>query len=165
MAWTIILGAGIGSVVGGVVGYLKFRKALPGVILGACFGAVLLHFLGPGPSQVLAVETPDQFRTQVLQAGPPVVVDFYADWCPPCRALAPTMKELARQYNGRVTFVKVNVDRATGLAQAFGIRGIPTVVVFVDSNPVRRWSGCRPAEFYGAELDAILAQRSPSGRG
>jgi thioredoxin 1 len=159
MAWTAILGAGIGSAVGGGLGYMTFRKTLPGVILGACLGAIVLHFVARGPRQVLAVETPEQFRAEVLQADRPVVVDFYADWCPPCRTLAPTIKELAGEYKGRVTFVKINVDEGGSLAHALNIRAIPTVMVFVDSNPVRRWCGCRPASFYRAELDAILAKR------
>jgi thioredoxin 1 len=158
MPWMVILGAGIGAVLGGGLGYAKFRKAPAGMILGACVGAALLHFLTGGPSRVLAIEAAHEFEAKVLQADSPVVVDFYADWCPPCRALAPTIKDLAKEYRGRVTFVKVNVDKGRGLAQAFGIRGIPTVIVFVDSNPVRRWSGCRPASFYRAELDAILAE-------
>lgn len=157
MNWMVILGAVIGSAVGAALMHAKYRKPLFGAILGACFGSAGLYLITRGPSEVLAVETVDQFRSDVLQAEEPVVVDFYADWCPPCRKLAPTIKSLAGEYKGRVRFVKVNVDKGPGLAQAFGIRGIPTVILFVNSNPVGRWSGCRPASFYRQQIDAVLA--------
>ena len=68
----------------------------------------------------------------------PVVVDFYADWCPPCRKLAPVMEEVAAEFKGKVEFYKINVDNAKAVAAAYGISSIPTVLFIpVDGEPVR----------------------------
>jgi thioredoxin 1 len=74
--------------------------------------------------------TDDQFDTDVLQAGQPVLVDYWAEWCGPCRMIAPLLDELDKDYAGKVQIVKVNVDDNPGSAQRFGIRGIPTLKLF-----------------------------------
>jgi len=156
---TLFLGLLVGSAVGLFVGFVKFRNPLLGAIVGAACGAGLSYVLSTGPDKVIAVETAKEFNSDVLKAERPVLVDFYADWCPPCRKLAPTIKSLAKEYAGRVTFVKVNVDKGRGLAQVYGVRGIPTVILFVQSHPVGRWTGCRPADHYRPALDAALAKK------
>ncbi|XXF75832.1 thioredoxin [Myxococcaceae bacterium GXIMD 01537] len=70
------------------------------------------------------------FKTQVLDSSEPVLVDFWATWCAPCRAIAPSVDELATQYKGRVKVAKVNVDENQDTAQQYGIRSIPTLLVF-----------------------------------
>ena len=70
------------------------------------------------------------FTQEVVQSDLPVLVDFYADWCGPCRMLSPVVHELAEKYRGRVKMVKVNVDQAPGLAASFGVSSIPTLVYF-----------------------------------
>jgi thioredoxin 1 len=80
--------------------------------------------------------TDDQFDTDVLQAGQPVLVDYWAEWCGPCRMIAPLLDELDKDYAGKVQIVKVNVDDNPGSAQRFGIRGIPTLKLFRSGQEV-----------------------------
>jgi thioredoxin 1 len=72
----------------------------------------------------------DNFDDEVLKAATPVVADFYAPWCGPCRMLTPALQNLARQYDGRIKFVKVSVDNAPELADRYGITGVPTLILF-----------------------------------
>ena len=72
----------------------------------------------------------ESFEKEVMQSESPVLVDFWASWCGPCRMLAPTIEELAADYEGKVKVCKVNVDEAEGVARQFGIMTIPTVILF-----------------------------------
>ena len=92
-------------------------------------------------SQFVSVIDDGSFEREVLQSDVPVVLDFWAEWCPPCRALAPTFEELAKQYEGRVRFVKLNVDENQQVPQRFGIKGIPTLVFFDGGREVERVVG------------------------
>ncbi len=74
------------------------------------------------------------FEQEVLQSGLPVLVDFFADWCGPCRMLSPVVRELAEEYEGKVKMVKVNVNEAGALAASFGVSNIPTLVYFQDGQ-------------------------------
>lgn len=74
--------------------------------------------------------TDDTFETDVLNSDVPVLVDFWAEWCAPCRALAPTIDELATDFDGRAKVVKVDVDKAQQIAVKYGIQSIPTVAIF-----------------------------------
>ena len=76
--------------------------------------------------------TEDSFPQHVLKAKRPVVVDFWAEWCGPCKTLGAVIEEIAKDFDGKVDVVKVNVDQASGLAEQYGIRGIPTLIFFKD---------------------------------
>ena len=90
--------------------------------------------------------TVSNFESEVLRSDQPVLVDFYADWCGPCRMLAPVLEEIAREYEGGGKVGKVNVDEQMELALKFGVSSIPLLVVFKDGQPVAKSLGYRPKE-------------------
>lgn len=85
--------------------------------------------------------TAEEFHETVAEAGVPVLVDFHADWCGPCKVTAPMLDELAHRHQGRVLVLKVDTDRYPELAQQHGIRGIPTLLLFDEGREVRRHVG------------------------
>lgn len=90
------------------------------------------------------VVTDDTFEQEVLKSDIPVVVDFWAIWCGPCRMIAPVVEELAEQYDGKVKFAKVDVDDQQKYAGQFGIRSIPTLLIFKDGKVVDQIIGAVP---------------------
>ncbi len=88
--------------------------------------------------------TRDDFDDTVLKASVPVLVDFYADWCGPCKMVAPLVDELAHQHIGKILFAKVDIDRASEVAAKYGIRSIPTLIIFRDGVEVERSNGFEP---------------------
>ena len=104
-----------------------------------------------------AVEvTKDSFEQEVLKSETPVLVDFWAPWCGPCRMLAPTVEELATDYAGKLKVVKVNTDDSANLAAEFGIRGIPTLIVFKDGKEVQRVVGVQPKKALVSMVDEAI---------
>ena len=93
---------------------------------------------------------------QVLAEGKPVVVDFWATWCGPCRALAPTIEALAEEFEGRVVVGKCDVDEAVDLPVKYGIRNIPTVMFFKDGQLVDKQVGAAPNQVYVDKINALL---------
>ena len=86
------------------------------------------------------------FERDVLGAGKPVLVDFWAEWCAPCRMLAPTVAAVAEHYGDAISVVKLNVDDNPSTAQRYGIKGIPTLILFQDGKMVDRLVGANPKE-------------------
>ena len=74
--------------------------------------------------------TDDTFETEVLQSQTPVLVDYWAEWCGPCKMIAPVLEDMAKEYSGRLTVAKLDIDANPGITSQFGIRGIPTLILF-----------------------------------
>jgi len=100
--------------------------------------------------------TTANFDAEVKQAKLPVLVDFFADWCPPCQKLGPTLEEVAVELEGRLKIVKVNVQEASDLATQFGVMNIPTMIVFKGGEEMTRIVGNRPKKRLVSDLEAYL---------
>ncbi|MBE7204289.1 MAG: thioredoxin [Parafilimonas terrae] len=88
--------------------------------------------------------TDASFEQDVLQSAEPVVVDFWAEWCGPCRAIGPALEDISTEMNGRVKIAKVNVDENPGIASQYGIRSIPTLMLFKDGQLAGQKVGAAP---------------------
>ncbi len=95
------------------------------------------------------------FETEVLKSDTPVMVDFWAPWCGPCRALAPTIDELATEYNGKVKIVKLNTDENSDSAMKYRISSIPCMIVFKGGEPVDQIVGAVDKDKIKAALDKV----------
>ncbi|MBI4295060.1 MAG: thioredoxin [Chloroflexi bacterium] len=99
--------------------------------------------------------TDETFDNLVLHAKSPVLVDFWAPWCGPCRRVTPIVEELAEEYTGKIGFVKLNVDENPKTAVKYSIRSIPTLLVFKEGKPVQQMVGYRPKDEIKSELDSL----------
>jgi thioredoxin 1 len=100
----------------------------------------------------------DSFQKAVLDSQKPVLVDFWAPWCGPCRAVAPVVEELAKDYKGKMDFAKLNVDEAPFVASKYGVMSIPTIIVFKGGKPVHQAIGYQPKDQLKKLLDNALAK-------
>src|SRR5687767_10789102 len=98
--------------------------------------------------------TDQNFETEVLQASEPVLVDFWAEWCMPCRMLAPTIEKIASDYNGRVKVGKLDTDSNRDVAMRYSISAIPTVILFKGGQVVQKFVGLRQERDFKEVLDA-----------
>ncbi|NJK79941.1 MAG: thioredoxin [Chloroflexaceae bacterium] len=103
--------------------------------------------------------TDANYKDKVLGADLPVVVDFWAPWCGPCRAVAPILDKLAGEYEGRLVIAKVNTDEEMQWASTLGIQGIPTMIFFKDGREVGRLVGARPEPAFRAAFDQVLSAK------
>ncbi len=105
----------------------------------------------------MALEITDAtFEEQVLKSDKPVLVDFWAAWCGPCRMVGPIIEELSHEYEGKVVVGKVDVDSNQEFAAKYGVRNIPTVLVFKDGEVVGRQVGVAPKNVYEEALNSLL---------
>jgi len=100
----------------------------------------------------------DSFQESVIEAKKPVLVDFWAPWCGPCKAVGPVVAELASEYKDKADFAKVNVDEAPLLASSYGVMSIPTLIVFADGKPAQQVIGYQSKESLKKLLDSVISQ-------
>jgi thioredoxin len=164
----VVIGAGIGAALG------YFGKctsgACPltatwwrGALLGGLLGAVVYSTSAGSRSAAMNESSRNvtrigesQFAAEVEKATTPVVVDFYATWCGPCKMLSPRLDKLAEEFSGKIKFVKVNVDEAQALAGRFRVEGIPTLLFLKNGKLEDRVTGLLPEEELKARLSALV---------
>ena len=100
--------------------------------------------------------TDETFNTDVLTAPGPVLVDFWAEWCGPCRAIAPSLEDLATEFAGKLEVVKVNIDENPMTPSQYGVRGIPTLMIFKDGKPAATQVGAAPKSALKTWIEASL---------
>jgi len=112
------------------------------------------------PAEPIELHSAADFDRLVAHASVPVVVDYWAPWCGPCRAVAPELKKVAARQAGQMLVVKVNTDELADLGQRYNIRSIPTLAVFAGGKEVSRTAGARPAD----QIEAFVAQATLAGQ-
>jgi thioredoxin 1 len=101
----------------------------------------------------------DNFQTEVLESTIPVVVDFWAEWCGPCRAMAPVLEQLAGAVGESVKIGKVNVDNARNIAMNYGISAIPTMIIFKNGQPQKKFVGLTPLQELQNAVNDVAGER------
>ncbi len=109
------------------------------------------------PSQNIHQYSDESFATEVLASDQPVLVDFYADWCGPCRAVGPVIEKLAEQFDGEVTVGKLDIDANPETTRTYNVSSIPTVLLFKDGQVVKTLVGVQPKDRYEAALEQAAA--------
>ncbi|HWQ93618.1 MAG TPA: thioredoxin [Clostridia bacterium] len=139
-----------------------WRGALYGAVLGFVFHAVLGRNepKTADSGQIIRLIQEQQFETEVTQTAGPVVLDFFATWCGPCKVLSPMLNDLAAPLTNRVRFFKVDVDQSPALAKRFEIQGVPTLVFFQDGKVVGNMVGLPARDALQRQLEALA---SPGG--
>jgi thioredoxin 1 len=129
---------------------------------GVFLAMVKLRVFKQGILGMAAAEVTDStIKQEVLESETPVLVDFWAPWCGPCRMVAPVVEEIAEQYLGKVKVVKVNTDENGGVASQYGIRSIPTLMIFKDGQRVDMVVGAVPKTTLATTLEKHLASQDP----
>jgi len=141
-------GVVVGCTACGQKNRLAYGRMAEPVRCGACKAAIA------APAAPLDVATAEDFDRLIARASVPVIVDCWAPWCGPCRAVAPELAKVAARAEGRFLVVKVNTDALADLGQRLGIRSIPTMAVFKNGREVSRTSGAMPA----ADIEAFIAR-------
>ncbi|MBB4920448.1 thioredoxin [Streptosporangium saharense] len=100
--------------------------------------------------------TAENFAEQVLESDKPVLVDFWAEWCPPCRMIAPVLDEIETEYGDRVTIAKINSDDYPEISARYGVLGLPTLNLYKDGEVVRQIVGAKPKRLLLAEIEGHI---------
>jgi len=100
--------------------------------------------------------TDQNFKTEVLDASEPVLVDFWAEWCMPCRIVGPIVDELASEYTGKLKIGKLNVDENGHTAQSYGVMSIPSLLIFKNGQVVKTMIGAQSKDSFKKEIDSII---------
>ncbi|MGO8764799.1 MAG: thioredoxin [Limisphaerales bacterium] len=108
-------------------------------------------------SPLIVTLTQENFSQNVLQSPSPVLVDFWAEWCGPCKMIAPLLDELADEYDGKIKIGKVNVDEQQSLAAQYGVRAIPTLLIFSKGQIAEQMVGAKGKRDLKASLDRVAA--------
>ncbi len=167
---SLIVGAGLGA----VLGYYgkcasgtcpltanPWRGAAYGMFLGLLFySAVGRNGSGSAPESTAHVKlvNQSQFESEVAQPGRPVVVDFYATWCGPCKRLSPMLDELAGPLSNQINFLKVDIDQSAALAQRYGVQGVPTLIFLRNGTEVGRQVGLSSKDELRARLSSLISE-------
>ncbi len=146
----------------GRTGSIGRRIDARGAMVGLLAVGLGLWLVAPGcsdsaPAEQEGLSSLEEFQEQVISPAKPAVVDFYADWCPPCRQLEPVLARLEREYAGKIGFFRVDVDRVRELAQRYDIRYLPTLVLFREGEPADRIVGLPPESQLRQRLEKLLA--------
>ena len=104
------------------------------------------------------VFTDQNFQADVLDSKEPVLVDFWAQWCAPCRIVGPIIEELATEYNGKLKVGKLDVDANGQTSQTYGVMSIPSIMIFQNGKPVKTLIGAQSKDNYKKEIDSILGK-------
>jgi thioredoxin 1 len=99
----------------------------------------------------------DEFESAILAGGQPILVDFWAEWCGPCKQIGPILDEIANEMSGKLTIAKVNIDNNPESPQKYGVRGIPTMILFKDGKPVATKVGAMPKTQLVEWLNSLVA--------
>ncbi len=100
--------------------------------------------------------TNENFEEEVLESETPVIIDFYADWCMPCKMMAPVFEALSKEYDGKVKFMKLNTERYPEAAQNFNIQGIPALVIVHNKKEIGRIVGFAPQEVIKKKINSLV---------
>ena len=102
----------------------------------------------------------ESFENDVLKSSEPVLVDFWAEWCGPCKQIAPALEDLAQEMGGKVTVAKLNIDENPTIPQKYGVRGIPTLILFKDGQPAATKVGALPKSKLYEWVESVLAEEA-----
>jgi thioredoxin 1 len=171
---SVLIGGGLGALLGYFGKYSSGACPLTanpwrGAIYGAVLGGLFYYVSGGSTPASMNKSTANvklikegEFDAEVVQSSLPVVVDFYATWCGPCKLLAPMLDELAGPLTNRVKFVKINVDEAPNLSQRFDIQAIPTLIFFKNGKVADKLIGLPSKNTLKTRLDSLAGPDTPA---